>query len=396
MKKEEFLKENYVDRCGSGCYKWDILEEKYGEKDLVSMWVADMDFKAPKETIEAIQKKAEFGVFGYSLVSKEYYNSFIEWEKTQHNCEIEKEWIRFSPGVVTGIFWCVKMLTQENDSIIINMPVYYPFHDAIRNLGRKLISNELVNNNGIYSIDFEDFEKKIKENNVKLFILCSPHNPVGRVWTEEELEKLFVICEKYDVKIVSDEIHHDLLIGSNKHIPSFNVANGKYSNRIIMLTSASKTFNLAGMKNSFIIIKNKELLSEFDKFEKTVHEDTGNMLGYTAVEAAYKYGKNWYDMIMEIITDNYNYLKERIEKELPKAILSPLEGTYLAWLDLSNYVGKIEEKEMKEYVQTKAKIAVDYGNWFGDGGKGFIRLNLATSPELVKKAVDGLVKAFNN
>lgn len=396
MDKDKFLKENCPDRHGTNCSKWDILASKYGDDKLISMWVADMDFKVPKEVVEALREKVEFGIFGYTLTRETYYQSFIEWEKRYHNLTIEKDWIRFTPGVVTGIYWCVNMLTSKNDSIIINMPVYYPFHNAIKDLDRKLIFSELINKNGVYSIDFEDFEKKIVDNNIKLYILCSPHNPVGRVWSEEELDKLLSICKKHNVIVISDEIHHDLIIGDKEHISSISVSNGKYSDIIITLMAASKTFNLAGMKNSFVIIKDHSLMEKFDNYIKILHEDTGNMLGYYAVEAAYKHGREWLDTVIEIIRDNYNYIKERINKELPKAVISPLEGTYLAWLDLSGYLGKVKENDMKEFVQQKARLAVDYGDWFGEGGEGFIRLNLATSPQWVKKAVDGLVYAANN
>lgn len=396
MNKELFLKENCPDRRGTNCSKWDILKNKYGDSNLLSMWVADMDFKAPREVIEVLKKKVEFGVFGYSITREEYYSAFINWEKENHNWEIKKDWIRFTPGVVTGIFWCVNLFTEKGDSVIINMPVYYPFHTAIKDLDRNLIYSELVNKEGRYTIDFEDFEKKIIDNNVRLYILCSPHNPVGRVWKEEELDKLLSICKKHGVIVISDEIHHDLVLWDNKHIPSGIVSNGRYSDIIITLTAASKTFNLAGMKNSFVIISNEDLRKKFDDYIKILHEDTGNMLGYYAVETAYTYGKEWLKIVLEIIQDNYNYLKNRLNKELPFAILTPLEGTYLAWLDLSAYTGKVKEEGMKDFVQNKARLAIDYGNWFGVGGDGFIRLNLATLPGNIKRAVDGLVKAANN
>lgn len=395
MKKEMFLKENCPNRYNTNCSKWDTLKEKYGESNLISMWVADMDFKAPPKVIETLQNKVNFGIFGYSIIRNEYYDSFINWEKKYHNWELKKDWIRFSPGVVTGIFWCVNMLTQKDDAIIINMPVYYPFHHAIKDLKRKLICNELINTEGVYTIDFNDFEAKIIKYNVKLYILCNPHNPVGRVWTEKELEKLFNICQKYNVKIISDEIHHDLIIGSHPHTPSAIVTNGKYADIMIVLTSASKTFNLAGMKNSFVIIPGENLRKQFDELIVTLHEDTGNMLGYYAIEAAYTHGREWLNTVIEIIRDNYNYLQIRLSEELPKAKLSPLEGTYLAWLNLSAYLGKSDENEMKYFVQTKGRLAVDYGDWFGKGGKGFIRLNLATTPIYVKKAIDGLISAIN-
>lgn len=285
------------------------------------------------------------------------------------------------------------VLTQPGDGVIINMPVYYPFHHAIEDIGRKLVNNQLINTNGSYTIDFDDFEKKIIDNHVKVYILCSPHNPVGRVWAEEELRTLLEICQRHHVTVISDEIHHDLIIGERPHIPTASIDSGKYSDIIITLTAASKTFNLAGMKNSFIIIPGKTLRNKFDRLVVNLHEDTGNMLGYYAVDAAYTYGKDWLDMVISIIRDNYNYAADRLKKELPKAVLSPLEGTYLAWLDLSGYLGKAGEDDMKEFVQEKARLAIDYGQWFGQGGEGFIRLNLATSPVWVEKAIDGLVNA---
>ena len=227
MTKEYFLANYCPDRHGTNCSKWDILPEKYGDASLTSMWVADMDFKAPEAVVKALRDKVDFGVYGYSLTRKEYYDVFIDWEKKYHGWQVEKDWIRFTPGVVTGIFWCIHMLTQKGDSVIMNMPVYYPFHHAVEDTGRTLIYSELVNTDGVYTIDFADFEEKIVKNNVKAYILCSPHNPVGRVWREEELKKLLSICQKYGVIVISDEIHHDLIIGDHPHIPTASVAGGK-------------------------------------------------------------------------------------------------------------------------------------------------------------------------
>lgn len=393
MDKERFLKENCPDRHGTNCSKWDILPEKYGDGDLVSMWVADMDFKAPEAVIQALREKVDFGVFGYSLTRSEYYQAFIDWERERHGWEVKREWLRFTPGVVTGIFWCIHMLTQKGDSVIMNMPVYYPFHHAVEDTGRRLVYSELINRDGAYSIDFEDFEDKIVKNQVKAYILCSPHNPVGRVWREEELERLLEICRRHQVVVISDEIHHDLIIGDHPHIPTASVAGGKYADMVIALTAASKTFNLAGMKNSFVIIPGEELRGKFDQLAFNLHEDTGNMLGYYAVEAAYRHGGEWLDTVIGIIRDNYRYAARRVAEELPKARLTPLEGTYLAWLDLSGYLGKGGEAQMKDFVQGQARLAVDYGEWFGEGGRGFIRLNLATTPQWMERAMDGLARA---
>ena len=342
MNKETFIRENCPDRRGTNCSKWDILSSKYGDPDLISMWVADMDFKAPEEVTRALRKKTDFGIYGYSLTPDGYYRSFIRWEKERHGWDVNRDWIRFAPGVVTGIFWCIHMLTNPGDAVIIHMPVYYPFHHAVEDTGRRLIYSELVNTKGVYTIDFQDFEKKIVDNKVKVFILCSPHNPVGRVWTEEELETMLAICKAHHVTVISDEIHHDLIIGSRPHIPTATVKNGGYSDLIITLTSASKTFNLAGMKNSFVIIPGETLRKKFDALVLNLHEDTGNMLGYYAVEAAYTYGRQWLDTVLSVIRDKYEYIRNRIQNELPLAVLSPLEGTYLSWVDLSGYLGKAD------------------------------------------------------
>jgi len=220
MNMEEFCVRYSTDRLGTNCLKWDALDNRYGDKDLIAMWVADMDFKLPEIVIEVMKKRIEHGIFGYSYVADSYYDSFIKWEKNRHNFAVNKEWIRFSTGVVTALYWVVNAFTQPSDSVIIFTPVYFPFHSAVTDNGRKLITSALINTNGIYSIDFENFEKNIIENQVKLFIQCSPHNPVGRVWTQEELSKVLSICKKHNVLVVSDEIHQDIIIGKNIQIPA--------------------------------------------------------------------------------------------------------------------------------------------------------------------------------
>ncbi|WP_279119035.1 MalY/PatB family protein [Fusobacterium varium] len=390
--KQEIFEEKYgVERLNSNCTKWDGLEEKFGEKNLISMWVADMDFKAPEAVIEALKNRIEHGVFGYSLVAESYYKEFIDWEKKHHGYEVKKEWIRYTPGVVAGIYWIVNIFTNQGEGVIINMPVYYPFHNAIKENNRKLIYSNLINNNGIYTFDYEDFEKKIIENNVKLYILCSPHNPVGRVWKEEELKKIMEICKKYNVLVISDEIHQDLVL-EGKHIPTATVSGGKYANNIITLTAPSKTFNLAGCKNSFVIIENEDIMKKFDIYANTVTRVTGGSLfGYIAAEAAYKYGEEWLNGALETIKGNYLYMREMLTKELPKVIISPLEGTYLIWIDLRAYVKK---DELEKVIQNECKIALDYGKWFGETGEGFIRINLATSRKYVEEAVNNMIKVL--
>jgi cystathionine beta-lyase len=388
MNIKEFCDIYSVDRLGTNCLKWDALDKRFGDKDLISMWVADMEFKTPEVVIEAMKKRIEHGVFGYSFVPDSYYDALINWEKKKHNYEINKEWIRFSAGVVTALYWFVNAFTKPEESVIIITPVYYPFHNAVKDTGRNLVTSELINTNGIYTIDYKDFEKNIIENQVKLFIQCSPHNPSGRVWKEEELDKVLSICKKHNVLVVSDEIHQDIIIGENKQIPSAIISGGKYSDNLITITAPSKTFNLAGLLNSQIIISNDEIRGKYDAYAKIVNQTEVNILGLTAAEAAYNNGEEWLDGLLGVIRENYNYLKDRLNREAPKIIITPLEGTYLAWLDMRGY---INFNDTRNFVQEKCKLAVDYGEWFGKNCKGFIRLNMATTPEIVEKVVDNLI-----
>ena len=388
MQKEKFLKEYLVERKGTYSLKWDALDKRFGNADLISMWVADMEIKAPKEVIEALKERCEHGVFGYSYVSDEYYNSVINWLKEKHNYEIKKEWLRFTNGVVTAIYCFVNIFTKVDDAILILTPVYYPFHNAVKDNNRKLITCDLKNTDGYFTIDYEEVEKKIVENNVKLFIQCSPHNPAGRVWKEEELAKILEICKKHNVLVISDEIHQDITMKGYKHIPSAIVANGKYADNLITVSAASKTFNLAGLIHSNIIISNDELRKKYDKEIKKINQTEINILGMLATQVAYEKGSEWLENVKEIIEDNFNYLKTELNKHIPEITITNLEGTYLVFLDLRKI---IPIDKVKEFIQDKSNLAIDFGEWFGASFKGFIRINLATDPEIVKKAVESII-----
>lgn len=378
----------YIDRRNTDCEKWDGLVDMYNQDGLLAMWVADMDFQVPECVINALQDYVTEGAFGYYRVPGSYYQAFIDWEKIQHGLEVKEEWIRFSPGVVSAFYWIVQFMTDPNDAIIVTTPVYYPFMNSVKDNGRRLITSDLVNTTGTYSIDFSDFEKKIIENDVKLFILCSPHNPVGRVWTHEELRTLFDICRKHKVFVISDEIHHDLVYADNNHIPSLTV--GNYDDMMIMLTAPSKTFNLASCQNSIIVIPDETIRQKWDSFTDRLRVTSGNSFGYIAAEAAYTDGHAWYQEVREIIYGNYLYMKETFAKELPKVIVSPLEGTYLAWIDMRHC---LNPEEIKEFMQEKCGLAFDYGDWFGGEHFGtFIRMNLATSRENVVTAVNKIIE----
>ena len=388
MQKEKFLKEYLVERKGTYSLKWDALDKRFGNADLISMWVADMEIKAPKEVIEALKERCEHGVFGYSYVSDEYYNSVIKWLKEKHNYEIKKEWLRFTNGVVTAIYCFVNIFTKVDDAVLILTPVYYPFHNAVKDNNRKLITCDLKNTDGYFTIDYEEVEKKIVENNVKLFIQCSPHNPAGRVWKEEELAKILEICKKHNVLVISDEIHQDITMKGYKHIPSAIVANGKYADNLITVSAASKTFNLAGLIHSNIIISNDELRKKYDEEIKKINQTEINILGMLATQVAYERGSEWLENVKEIIEDNFNYLKTELNKHIPEIIITNLEGTYLVFLDLRKI---IPIDKVKEFIQDKCNLAIDFGEWFGASFKGFIRINLATDPEIVKKAVESII-----
>lgn len=378
----------YVDRRNTNCNKWDGQTKMFGEEGLHAMWVADMDFRVPQCVEEALKKYVESGVYGYYKIPDAYYQAFINWEKEHHGYEAKKEWIRFSPGVVAGFHWLVQMLTEPKDAVIVNTPVYYPFLDAVKNNDRTLICSDLVNQNGVYTIDFADFEKKIVENSAKLFILCSPHNPAGRVWKKEELKKLFEICKKYQVFVISDEIHQDLVYGENHHIPSLSV--GNYDDMIISIAAPSKTFNIAGAQNSMVVIPDEKLREKWDQYVKGNRVLGGNAFGYVAAQAAYEGGADWLESIREQIYTNYEYLKKELSEKLPEIIVTPLEGTYLCWIDLGAYVNA---DQIKEVVQKKCRLAVDFGDWFGGDRFGtFIRMNLATSMENVEIGVNALVQ----
>lgn len=377
----------YVDRRNTDCSKWDAQSENFGEEGLHAMWVADMDFQVPSCVTDALSEYVKEGVFGYYTAPDSYYNAFINWEK-EHGYNVKREWIRFSPGVVSGFNWIVQMMTNPKDPVIVLTPVYYPFLYAVTNNDRTLITSDLINDHGTYSIDFEDFEQKIIDNHVKLFIFCSPHNPVGRVWKKEELDKLLAICKKHHVFIISDEIHHDLLAPEQKHIPIASIAD--YDDSLITVTAPSKTFNLAGCQNSIIIIPDEKLREKWDAFTTSIRVTNGNTFGYIAARAAYTGGRPWLNEVNEIVHNNYLYVKETFEKELPKLVVSPLEGTYLLWIDFGAY---LSFDEMKDFMQKKCHLAFDYGDWFGGEKFGtHIRMNLATSKENVEKAVMAIIE----
>lgn len=378
----------YVDRRNTKCNKWDAQTEMFGEEGLHAMWVADMDFEAPQCVKEALREYVEQGVYGYYAIPDSYYESFMNWEAKRHGLEVKREWIRFTPGVVAAFHWFVQLFSKESEAVMVTTPVYYPFLHAVNNNNRKLIESDLVIKDGTYMMDYEDIERKIVEHDVKAFILCSPHNPAGRVWKKEELKQLFDICKKHGVYVISDEIHQDLVLGENKHTSSLLV--GDYDDIMVAIKAPSKTFNLAGGQNALVVIPDEKIREMWDQYVSGNRVKGGSAFGYIAAEAAYTGGEAWLDSLLKQVEENFHYLKNELAVRLPEAVVTTLEGTYLAWVDLGAYVSV---DGMKDWVQKRARLAVDYGDWFGGERFGtHIRMNLATSLENVKIAVDALVE----
>lgn len=380
----------YKDRFGTDCNKWDGCEEKFGDEHLLPLWVADMDFEAPSCVKQALKKYVDFGVFGYYQIPNRYYEAFINWEKTYHDYDVKKEWIRFAPGVVPAFNWLIHILTNERDGVLITPPVYYPFKDAVVNNNRTLVESPLMRLEDHYELDYEDFERKIKEQNVKLFIFCTPHNPVGRVWKRDEIVKALDICKKYGVYVIADEIHQDIIMDGYQKVTA--AATGNYDEIMVTLTAATKTFNLAGCQNSIVVIPNESLRKRYDDYLTRLRITGGNAFGYIAVQSAYEGGRKWLDEVLNIIEENYHLMKSILEEKLPKVWIPKLEGTYLMWIDLGAYVSA---DEIESVIQKDCGLAVDYGSWFGGEAYGtFIRVNLATREENIRLAAEKIVEAL--
>lgn len=380
----------YKDRLGTDCNKWDGCEEKFGDEHLLPLWVADMDFEAPSCVKQALKEYVDFGVFGYYQIPNRYYEAFINWEKTYHDYDVKKEWIRFAPGVVPAFNWLIHILTNEQDGVLITPPVYYPFKDAVVNNNRTLVESPLMRLEDHYELDYEDFERKIKEQNVKLFIFCTPHNPVGRVWKKEEIVKVLDICKKYGVYVIADEIHQDIIMDGYQKVTA--AATGNYDEIMVTLTAATKTFNLAGCQNSIVVIPNESLRKRYDDYLTRLRITGGNAFGYIAVQSAYEGGRKWLDEVLNIIEENYHLMKSILEEKLPKVWIPKLEGTYLMWIDLGAYVSA---DEIESVIQKDCGLAVDYGSWFGGEAYGtFIRVNLATGEENIRLAAEKIVEVL--
>ncbi|WP_294705248.1 MalY/PatB family protein [uncultured Fusobacterium sp.] len=383
-----------IDRSENHSAKWAEMEMKFGRKDLTPMWVADMDIKAAPEIVEAMKKKVEQEIFGYVYRPDSYYESAANWLKKRFGYKISPSTLIHSPGVVPSMSILVKMLTKETDRILIQSPVYPPFAAAVKDNGRKLIENNLIKDEkGYYTIDFEDLENKLALEDVTLFILCNPHNPVGRVWRREELEKMGELCKKHNVRILADEIWRDLIMPGYKHIPMASI-NKEIEDITITLFSPTKSFNLAGLQASFATFPRAEERKEFDDILGQMDVKRNNPFSLVAFETAYEKCENWLEQLIEHIDGNMQYVIDFINERLPMIKTVKPEGTYLMWLDFNN-IGIAQDK-IQEFLINEAKVAMNDGGTFGENGKGFARMNVACPRYMVEEAMEKIEKAIKN
>ena len=377
-----------IDRYNTNSEKYDF-KTKFGKpEDVLPLWVADMDFRAPEEVLEALHKAVSHGIFGYSESCDDYFQALEHWFFNRFGWKIDQEWLLKSPGVVFGIHAMVRGLTNEGDAVMIQPPVYYPFFKVVEDNHRKLVCNRLVHKESGYEIDFEDFEDKIITEKVKLFIFCSPHNPIGRVWRREELERILSICIKHDVLIISDEIHCDFTYPGHKHIV-FATLSEEAKNRCLICTAPSKTFNLAGLQTSNLLIPNQELRRKVRKalYTKTGYQEL-NQLGLVACQAAYENGAVWLEECKDYLKENLDYLREFLREKIPQIRLVEPEGTYLVWLDCRGL--GLSDEDLEDLITNKARLWLSAGSKFDPECGQYERVNIACPKSILEQAMNQL------
>ena len=382
-----------IDRSGTSATKMESLPKGCPD-DALPLWVADMDFACAEPILKALHERIDKKIFCYTMYdTDECLGAVLNWYKKRYGWEEQKENLFFCGGIVSAYAVLLNLLTKEGEGVVIQRPIYYPFTMKANSNGRQIVDSPLIYADGNYTIDFDDLDKKMAEPNNKVLVFCSPHNPAGRVWTEEEIRKVVDICKKYDKWIICDEIHCDLLRCGMTFHPILKVA-PDYADRIAVCTAPSKTFNLAGMKTSNIVIHNKELQAAWKELiGGKLSMNGAGTLGLTAMIAAYNEGEEWLEQLKEYLDGNFAYIDAFLKEHLPKAHMVPSEGTYLAWIDFNGYVDGDAEK-LEEIMQKKARVALDEGYIFGDAGRGFERINIATPRSVVEDCMDRILKAF--
>ncbi len=380
MTKYDF--ETIIDRRGTGCLKWDAWSRRGHAADDLPLWVADMDFKTVPAAMDALVERVQHGVYGYTMATDGYYDAVQNWFETRHGWRPEREWFVKTPGVVFALAMAVTAFTQPGDAVVIQPPVYYPFRLMIQDNGRKMATSPLVYENGRYTMDYEGFERTIEESGAKLFILCNPHNPVGRCWSEDELRRIGEICLRHHVLVVADEIHADFARKGFRHVPYASLGE-EFANNAVICTAPSKTFNLAGLQLSNIFIPNPDLRAAFKRTLGRTGYDEPSVFGVTATQACYEHGAEWLDQLKEVLDVNLGVLEAAVGR-MDGVRLVPLESTYLPWLDCSGL--GLDDEGIKRLVEQEAKLWLDLGTMFGPEGSGFVRMNLASPTSMIEDA----------
>ncbi len=373
-----------INRNGTDSVKWDAVEGRWGRNDLIPMWVADMDFRTAPAVVEVLRKRMDHGIFGYTKVPPVYYDAIINWFTRRHGWQIDRDWIIYTSGVVPALSAIIKALTVPGDRVLVQTPVYNCFFSSIRNNGCEIVANPLVYTNGTYRIDFDDLARKATDPKVKLLLLCNPHNPVGRVWTQAELMCIGEICLRNDVLVVADEIHCELVYSGHTYIPFASISDD-FRNRSVTCTSPSKAFNLAGLQIANIFAADESVRVKIDKAINLNEVCDVNPFGVEALVAAYNDGEEWLEELKCYLSDNYLYMRTFFNKYLPQFPVVKLEGTYLVWVDCS--VLNRSSKEIAEILLKAEKLWINEGSMYGEAGEGFIRINIACPRQIL---IDGL------
>ncbi len=384
----------YQERRGTGSTKWDGCSEKFGvdsQTEMIPMWIADMDFRSPQEVTEAVVARAKLGSYGYVRKDEAFYQTIVDWVKRRYHWEIQKEWIVFSPGVIPGFNIAIQSLTRQGDGIIVQTPVYYPFMEAAERNGRLLVENPLIEENGQWRMDLEGLEELARKPENRMLILCSPHNPVGRIWTKEELWRLAKICAENQVILLSDEIHGDIVM-KGQEFQALNAVAGQWMENTITYYAPSKTFNLAGLQTAFAIIPDKAMRETYTRGLNANRIFNINWFGGAALKAAYTRCDGYVDALCQYVDENMDYMQAFLQERLPQLKMEKPQATYMVWVDFRGT--GMSTEEIERFIVEKAHIGVDMGSWFGKGGEGYLRFNLACPRVTLEKALRQLEEAL--
>ncbi len=380
-----------VYREGTNSIKYDARERYFKNKDVLPLWVADTDFKTPDFIVSAIKNRASHEIYGYTYRPDSFFEAVIGWMKRRHNWDIQKEWISSSPGVVAGLTLAIEAFSNPGDGVIVQPPVYFPFFESVKGTHRQMIENPLKIQNNRYTFDFDDLKSKITPN-TKLLLLCNPQNPGGMAWTYEELKELSEICLKNNIIVISDEIHSDLIFKPHRHIPYANLSEEAAHNSVICM-APSKTFNVAGLASSLVIIPDKKKFVKYEKALNVMHLGMGNIFGSISLEAAYTHGDQWLNELLEYLWNNYQLLEQFFSTHLPRVQVMKPEATYLIWLNFKDY--GMNDKQLSDFITNKAGVGLNNGARFGTGGEGWMRLNIGCPRSILQQGLDQLKRAFD-